>query len=187
MANEILFKASPTGASEIVWADTTDYAPTGTGDPTRTDQIDLTSVANTAARQGAKADLGTLWGQMYVLELQVEFDVVPTAGNLVSVYLGWSVSSTAGDFNPANLTGADAAYTGHNSNLDESVKQLDGPFSLVCADDSAAPSIQSAVVGLVIPKARYVSPVVYNNSGQALEGDAVEMYLRMFPLVPEVQ
>ncbi len=186
MANEVPLKASPT-QTIVVWADATDYAPTGTGDPTRTAQLDLTSLANAAARQGAKQDLGATWGQQYVLELQFEFDVVPTAGTLVSVYLGWSISSTAGDFNPGNLSGADAAYTGYNSNISDSVKQLSGPFNLVCADDGAAPSIQMAQIGIVTPQRRYVSPVVFNNSGEAGEGDAVEMYLSMFPLVPEIQ
>ena len=51
MANEVLLKSGTPKA----WADTTDYAGDG---GTRTHQIDLTSLADGAARQGAKADLG---------------------------------------------------------------------------------------------------------------------------------
>jgi hypothetical protein len=182
MANEILQKEG----TPVVWADTTDY-DAGTHKPARTAQIDLTSIANNAARQGDKVDLGATHAPEYAMELDVEFDVLPTVGNVVEVYLAWSGDATAGDRNPGGASGADAAYTGLNSNIDASVRQLDGPYLLVCSAAAAAPDDQRAYVGLVQPLNRYVSPVVYNKSGQALEGDAVEMYLALYPLIPEVQ
>lgn len=186
MANEVAQKIGGTAAAEVVWADVTDYTP-GTAKPTRTAQIDLTSLANSAARQGDKADLGATQAPLYSIEVDLEFDVVPTAGNVVEVYLAWSNDPTAGDRNPGGVAGADGAYTGKNSNISASVKQLDGPFIFICSAGAAAPDDQRMIVGVVQPKARYVTPVIYNTSGQALEGDAVEMYVSLLPLLPEVQ
>lgn len=182
MANEVLEKIG----TPVVWADTTDYAA-GTDKPTRTAQIDLTSIADDAARQGAKVDLGATMAPVYSVELDIEFDVVPTAGNTVEVYFGWSGDATAGDRNPGGLTGADAAYTGLNSNLDETLKQLDGPYVLVASAGASAPDDQRGFIGAMRPLNRYVSPVIVNRSGQAFEGDAVEMYLALYPLIPEIQ
>lgn len=186
MANEVAQKIGGTAASAVVWADTTDY-DAGTDKPTRTHQIDLTSLANGSARQGAKADLGATQAPLYSIELDFEFDVVPTAGNIIEVYLAWSNAATAGDRNPGGVSGADAAYTGLNSNIAASVKQLDGPFIFICSAAAAAPDDQRMTIGVVQPKGRYVSPVIYNTSGQAHEGDAAEAYLALYPLLPEVQ
>lgn len=182
MATEILQKIG----TPIVWADETDY-DAGTDKPARTAQIDLTSLANNAARQGDKADLGAVHAGLYAIEVDLEFDVVPTVGNVVEVYLAWSDAATAGDRNPGGVSGADGAYTGLNSNISASVKQLDGPFLFICSAGASAPDDQRMTVGVVQPKGRYVTPVVYNTSGQALEGDAVEMYIALKPIVPEAQ
>ncbi len=182
MANEVLEKLG----TAIVWADITDYVA-GTDKPARTAQIDLTSIADDAARQGAKVDLGATMAPLYSVELDAEFDVVPTAGEVVEVYFGWSGDATVGDRNPGGLTGADAAYTGLNSNLIDTLKQLDGPYVLVCSAAAGAPDDQRAYLGVIRPLNRYVSVVVMNTSGQALEGDAVEMYLALYPLIPEIQ
>lgn len=184
MANEVVTKFGGTAASEVVWADTTDFSVTGV---TRTDQIDLTSLADAAARQGAKADLGATPAQVYALEARFEIDIAPASGALIEVYLAWSRSATAGSLNPGGVSGSDAAYTGTaGDSLADSVNQLEGPFVFYCTAD-AATTVQLQHLGLVSPKAQYVSPVVKNESGQAFEGDAVEMYLALTPVVPEIQ
>ena len=95
MANEVLQKPG----TPIVWADTTDYSA-GTDKPARTDQIDLTSVADDAAREGGKVDLGATHAPVFSIEVDIEFDVVPTAGEICEIYFGWSGDTTAGDRNP---------------------------------------------------------------------------------------
>ena len=72
MANEILVKSG----TPVVWADVTDYAGDGGA---RTHQIDLTDLADGAARQGAKADLGATRAKRYAVTLCVEMAVVPAA------------------------------------------------------------------------------------------------------------
>ena len=105
MANEVLVK----DGTPKVWADTTDYSSTGSGF-TRTDQIDLTSLANGAARQGAKGDLGATRAARYSVTVGIEFDVAPTAGVEVEVYWSSSFSATAGTGNAGGASGADAAW-----------------------------------------------------------------------------
>lgn len=64
MATEILVK----DGTPICWADTTDYNPAGSG-ISRTHQIDLTSLPDTKARQGAKADLGATRAARYAVKV----------------------------------------------------------------------------------------------------------------------
>lgn len=183
MATEILIK----NGTPIVWADTTDYSPAGGVIYTRTHQIDLTSLADAAARQGAKADLGATRGGAMSIRFCPEFDVAPASGAAVYVYFAFSNSATAGLDNPASATGADAAYSGTTGDsIADSVKQLVGPFSYVCTSDVAPISLPMDI-GVLYPTKRYVSPVVFNEAGQALEGDAVEMFLALIPIVVESQ
>jgi hypothetical protein len=180
MANEILLK----NGTAVVWADTTDYNPAVY---TRTAQIDLTSLADAAARQGAKVDLGATRARSYRVRFCPEFDVAPASGEAVYVYFGFSNSATAATDNPAALTGADAAYTGTTGDsIADSVKQLIGPFPYICTSDVAPISLPMDI-GVLFPTQRYISPVVFNEGGQAFEGDAVEMYLALIPIVDEVQ
>lgn len=180
MANEILQKVG----TQKVWADATDFD----NDPFADDyQLDLTSLASAAARQGAKGDFGATRAGQYAVFLSVEIDVAPTSGLTVEVYFGPSPDVTAGDENPGGLTGADAAYTGTaGDSLDDSVKQLDFIGSLVCTAD-ADPVMQTQLVGVYSPKMRYGSPVIYNKSGQAHVGDATQSYLMFQPIVDEIQ
>lgn len=186
MANEILIKHG----TAIVWANTTDYSSTVSG-LVRTHQIDLTSVASAAARQGAKVDLEYLatakFPNRWLVLGAFEFDVVPADGNSVAVYWAGSPSATAGNANPGGTTGADAAYTGTaGSTLFESLKQLEFIGSLVATND-AATVVQYQTLGILSGIPRYGMPVVQNLSAQAFEGDAVEMYVALIPLVDEVQ
>ena len=179
MANEILIKQN----TPTVWADVTDYAGDG---GTRTHQIDLTGLAAAAARQGAKADLGATRARRYAVTARIEYASAPTDGDIVDIYMGPSLSGTAGTANPGGLTGADAAYTGTaGSTLAESLLQLDFIGSLMCTNDGTAVVLQQTWV--YSPGLRYVSPVVVNNGTPAFVADAVEMSITMTPLVDEVQ
>lgn len=184
MPNEVPIKFGGTAASEIVWADATDFSVTGV---TRTDQLDLTSLANGAARQGAKADLGATPAPQYALEARFELDVAPVSGAVIEIYLAWSRSATAGSLNPGGVSGSDSAYTGTSGDtLADSVDQLDGPYPFILTSD-AAPTPQLQHLEPIEPLQRYVTPVVKNEAGQAFEGDAIEMYIALTPVLPESQ
>jgi len=179
MATEILVK----DGTAIVLADTTDYAGDGGA---RTNQIDLTSIASTEARQSDKIDLLEARAARFSVTLCVEFDVAPSSGNIVSLYFAPSISETAGTANPGGVSGADSAYTGTASDsLADSIKQLDLIGALVCTSDAA--TVVNLQPFTYFPPTRYGSVVVYNEADQAFEGDAVEMFVTFTPLIDEAQ
>jgi hypothetical protein len=184
MATEILIK----NGTPIVWADTTDYNPAAGVIWARTHQLDLTSLATTAAQQGAKADLGATRAAAFTVRLCPEFDVAPASGLQIAVYFSLSKSATAGLDNPGFLTGADAAYTGTTGDsIADSVKLMNGPYVYNTTSD-VAPISLPANIGILYATERYVSPVVFNiATGQAFEGDAVEMFLALDPIPDELQ
>lgn len=179
MANEILVKTG----TPVCWADTTDYSSTGSG-ITRTHQLDLTSLANNAAREGAKADLGATRSARYAVVVGFELNVAPTAGNVIEVWWSNSFSSTAGTGNTGGAVGSDQAYKAAEE--DEWKKQLMPIGDLIVTAD-ASTTVQRQCVGFFSPPDRYGMPIVINKSGQAFFSDAVEMYVALIPLIDEVQ
>lgn len=179
MANEILVKSG----TPIVWADTTDYAGDG---GTRTHQIDLTDLSNAIARQGAKADLGATRAKQYTLTMCVEMSVAPTSGATIDVYWAASLHATAGTLNPGGCSGVDAAYTGTaGDSVADSLTQL-LPLGKLSLTADADPVLQIYTVTL-LPQHRYGMPVILNNGGQAMHSDAVECFISLTPIIPEVQ
>lgn len=179
MANEILHKTG----TPIVFADATDYSSTGSGF-TRTAQLDLTSRANNAARESDKVDLGATRARQYAVMVGIEFNVAPTAGNAVHFHWSGSHSGTAGTGNDAGASGADGAYKAGEEA--EWLKQTIYLGSLIVTND-AATTVQRQTIGIFTPPNRYGQVIVLNSSGQALVGDAVEMYVALVPITDEVQ
>jgi hypothetical protein len=181
MANEVLTTiGSPT---TLCLADATDFDNDPIPD---TDQIDLTSLANAAARQSAKFDFGAKWAGKYSVMCSFEIDVAPASGAVVDVYIAPSIEATAGDSNPGGVSGADAAYTGTaGDSIADSLKQLDFIGSVICTAD-ADPVMQTQSF-VYAPHCRYASLVVFNQSGQAFVGDATHHFIIFTPIVPEIQ
>lgn len=185
MANKVLIAAN---ATPIVWADTADYAGDGGA---RTHQIDLTSLAAAAARQGAKADMdnglvANRIARWYSVTLRIEMDVASADNLTVDLYWAGSLNSTAGTANPGGTTGADAAYTGTAAGtLAEGLLQLQRIGSLALQNDIAAVVQQQTFITRI--PTQWGMPVVVNNSDQAFEGDANEMSITFTPLEDEIQ
>lgn len=180
MANEILVKM-PT---PVCWADTTDYNSAGSG-ISRTHQIDLTSIADDAARQGDKADLGVTRPEAYAVLVGIEMDVAPTAGTHIEVYWSESFSGTAGTGNSGGASGTDLAYKAGEE--DEWKKQLTLIGVLVLTNDAATTVQRACINDQFNAPTRYGMPIVLNKSGQAFEGDAIEMYVALVPRTDELQ
>lgn len=180
MATEVRVKAG----TQLVWADTTDFDD----DPFAQDyQLDLTSLANAAARQGAKGDFGATRARRYAVFASIEIDVAPASGEVIDLYFAPSPDAAAGDENPGGVSGADAAYIGTaGDSIADSLKQLDFIGSLVCTSD-ADPVMQIQLIGVYSPPMRYGSPVVFNQCGQAHVGDATHSYLLFQPIMDEIQ
>ncbi len=156
-----------------------------------TDQMNMTSLADGAARQSDQFDFGELtdvgeWSEVYDVSCSFEVDVAPVSGEIIEVYLAPSVNSDAALDNPGGVSGSDSAYTGTaGDSLVDSLKQLDFIGAVVCTSD-ADPVMQTQAFAYS-PHARYGTLVVVNNSGEAFVGDAIHHYVIFTPIVPEIQ
>lgn len=130
--------------------------------------LSLNGLTSTSNRQGDKS--GTLvdgsygFPEVLQIDLLIQFNTSPTAGNQVNLYLGWSGSATAGSDNSGNLGGADAALTDANQ-----VNQLTFAGSLVAVANN---STNQQVTLMVRPLRQYVMPVIDNQSGVTLKASA---------------
>lgn len=177
--------------TQICFADhTTDFSPTTANDLTQGTpsevQIDLTSVADGAARQSNKVDLGEQRAPAYSVVAAFEIAATPTAGDYIELYWAPSPDPTAANGNPGGVSGSDAAYAGYSSNLAASVKQLDYIGNFICTAQATG-TVQVAKVATFSPSERYGTLVVKNESGAALHSDAVEMHIVFNPIIDEVE
>jgi len=126
--------------------------------------LTLNNLANAAGRMGASADLGANFEQEYSLIFIVETGTAPTAGLTAECYLAWSYNNSTW---PGKVTGSDAAYP---TTVAANKKQLGNPSSiLVATNDGSTTLVQNTE--LIIPKGRYVTPVVINLLGQAFRNE----------------
>jgi len=171
----------------ILLADTTDYPGGSQLLGTRTHQIDLTSIAASAARQSVKVDFGDPRAATWACFAAIEFDVAPANGAVVSFHLSPSPNATAGNANAGGANGTDSAYTGYaGGGLANSIKQTMLIGNLVATADVAT-VVQYQFIGFFSPPQQYGSIIVYNRTAQAFEGDAVEMGVLLTPLIDQVQ
>ena len=126
----------------------------------------LNNLANGSAQQGASVDLGANWEDEYTAILAIETGTAPTAGNTYELYFGFSHDNTNW---PAKLTGSNGAYTLGTS--DANLRQIGTPaVVLTVTNDGNTLLIQTG--SIIRPRARYVAPLVDNNSGQATRNQA---------------
>jgi hypothetical protein len=174
MANEVLVK---TGTSLTWKASGGDYA------------ITLASIADDAARQGAKGDLGAASATRaarWAVRVSINMDVAPTAGETVEFWWSSSPSATPGTDNTGACSGADAAYTGSaGGSVDETKYQLQHIGDLVLTPD--ADTVVQVAEFPFYPLQRYGMPVLVNKGGQALEGDDDSHQIVLVPIIDEIQ
>lgn len=164
----------------IVWAIGSEYDSTVSG-LAQTNDIDLTGLVNDAAREGEKADLGDVRPRKFLMLVAIEFGAVaPAAGRVVEFYLSGSPSSEPGNANPGQATGEDADYA-PGGGLADSLPALQLVGSLIAAD-VAVGTVQYAVIGVVEDVPRFVSPIVFNDTDQALAVTGAEMYVALIPM-----
>lgn len=182
MATEILQKTG----TPIVWADATDWPVGGAHGFGNDDyQLDLTALADTKAWQGVKGNLGATRAAAYQVWAGLEWGAsAPTAGESVYFYWSESQSDTAGTGNTGGASGADGAY--HDSSEEEWLKQLNLPWTFTATNDGQG-TTQIMRVGTLYLPARYGMPVVWNESGQALDSDAANMFFAIVPIIDESQ
>ena len=135
--------------------------------------ITLSSLANGNGRAGASYDFGANFYGTIRIQMELDFNVAPTAGNRVDLY--WSSSIDDTDFD-GECTGSDAAY-----NDEDDMVRLYFVGSLVASNDTD-PQRRSWVFQL--PE-RYGLPVVSNQSGQALTATGADQIITVTPLILE--
>lgn len=181
----------------IVWADTTDYLSTISG-LARTAQIDLTGIANGAARQGQKVDLTTLRAHEYLVFVGLELAAAAAivAGERANIYFSQSSIVTAANANPGGVTGVDGVFAPTDPNLDAALSAIAGlkgenKFDFVFDERvTAAPpgGVQYQAIGRILTPLQFISPVIRLATASAdLHTDAVEMFIALLPLLPESQ
>ena len=188
MANEVLVK---TGTQIRFSGSGFSPADSGTnytiGTPTDV-TLSLSAVADGAARQSAKADLGSTRAASYAVQAAVDFTgETPTAGERVDFYWAPSTSTTTGDGNVVGNSGNDAACPDGalgSITLSEFLKFCQFIGSLIVHDGG---SVQNGYVGRFSPSERYGQMIVVNESGDAFEADNVEAHVVMNPIVDEIQ
>ena len=189
-ASKILIRAQDGTPEQIAFLSAA-FSPTAARDlrintPT-TATISMASVANAAARQSTKVDLGDPRPTLYKVRATIEFAATPTAGLTVDLYWAPSSSATAGTGNAAGVTGTDAAYAGDSSNLTAALRQLERIGTFVCTEVPTAEGIQTAECGYFVPGERYGSLVVVNSSGAAIHSDDQEFHVVFSPVNTESQ
>lgn len=187
MPNEVLKKVG----TQISFADHAgDFAAatkTSLEVATPTDvQLSLASVADGAARESAKVDLGATRAEEYNVTASFEFAATPTTGEVVELYWAESPISAAANGNPMSIDGVDAAAPSGIGTLDELVAVLHYIGAFICTND-ATPSVMTAPVGRFSPGERYGILVVKNESGAAFHSDDVESHVVFSPVITEIQ
>lgn len=144
----------------------------------------LASLADTAAVQSLKVDLGAKRAALYELLGCVDFTgETPTGGERVDYYWAPSTSGTQANGNVAGNSGADAACPDGALGSITLAEFLDLCIfigSLVVHDGAA---VQNGFVGILAPPGRYGQLIVVNESGDVFEADDVEMHQVLNPIV----
>jgi hypothetical protein len=168
----------------VVWADSTDYS--NPGGLARTHQLNMESVANGAARQGAKADLGNPRAARYSVLVGVEAGAsAPTAGGEYEFWWSSSPDPDATDVNAGGASGSDGAYKAGEE--DEWKRQLIYVGSLIVTNDGAGTVQRQCINTCFVPPTQYGMPVFVNKSGQTVDTDATNMWFALVPLADEAQ
>lgn len=142
-----------------------------------TKAITLTNLANGAARQSAKIDLGNPRARDWTLKAEIVMNAAPTAGNVIEFYWSASPHATDGTQNDGGASGTDAAYKAGEE--DEWVRQLQQIGVMPLTNDGTG-TIQSYTMWFQ-PKEQYGSVIVLNKSGQNLENSASNHLLTLTP------
>lgn len=173
----------------IIIADST-YSPgTNTILGTRTDDMDVVSLAAGAARQSVKFDFGATRAREYQVKITFEMASDPTANGTQEIYLSGSHSATAAIGNSAGCSGADGAYTGYSgTTLAEALVQLGDPIGIAnVAVQNDADGVQIMIIGRFSPSERYGCIVWYNNASVALHDDSIEAAISLIPIIDRIE
>lgn len=157
----------------LVWQDSS-------GDYT----ITLQNLATVAGRVGARGDLGA-WPRplVYRWYMEVEWASAPTIDQAVELYFGGWDNDTGPASPMGQLPATDTSYAAASAGLSKRKNLI--LAGTVTAETAAVGPFSNG--GLIALPYRYVSPLVYNGGGQALKNTANANFIRLTPVLPEIQ
>ncbi len=143
-------------------------------------ELDLGSLANDDAWQGAKGDLGATRARQYTVEVTIDPNVAPTDPDaVIDIYWSASASATAGTGNVGGTSGTNLAFESTIADVNEKVRHMIhiGSFALTA---DAEP--QTTMFYGFEPPARYGMPVVVNRCGETLDSTDTSHSVILRPL-----
>lgn len=158
------------GESEIAWT------------PGGTNAFGLTSLGSGAGQMGDRVDVfGALGSEasLYELRLVTKWGTAPVVGETLEIYLNtWDEGGGRPDVDFGSTT--DTGFT--NSDL---TRALGPPVILPVVESSTTRA--HATSQIIALRSRYVAPVVWNGTADALSGTAGDHELTLQPVPPEIQ
>jgi len=145
-----------------------------------TNVIDLGGLSDGAVRVGAQHDLGSsARSDMYEWRLKIDgFDSAPVVGETIDLYFAYADASDNtlidGDVGTSDAAGATA-----------DLPNLQYAGSVVVQTTTAGDDLVAS--GIIQIASRYVSPVVHNNTADALLGTSDDHWVYLTPVPAEVQ
>ena len=197
MANKILNTPMDGTPKQLVFANHAgDFSPTAANDlrvttdaSWETDvELVLLNLADAAAAQSAKADLGAKFATGFNVRACMEWQVAAAdAGGIVEFYWSESHHATPATANTGGASGSAGPYAGYSSDLADAVGQLIF-IGIMKQTDDAVDSVQIGSVGILVPTNRYGSLIVKNEAGQTLcDTNDIEAHVVFDPIVDEIQ
>lgn len=149
-------------ATNYVWRNA--QTPIIWGQPTAagvTRDLSLNNLGPNAAQMGQAADLGEFYPSLIELTVAFETGSAPAALAEILTYLAWSRNGT--DW-PCNVTGSNGVYTVGTS--DANMRPLGLSYAWLATAD--ANKLQRYFTYLIVPRGRWVAPVVHNRMAVAI-------------------
>lgn len=146
--------------------------------------MDLGGLAADGVQMGAFHDRGAgsqahRWG----FELLIDgFDTAPVVGEAIFLFISQSITTTNFDGNPTTdpTAGAEGTMTVNQT------RNLGSPSGVATVYSTTAGD-ELKITGEVLITSRYISPVIHNDTADALLSTADAHSLKMWPLPDEIQ
>lgn len=163
---------------DIVIADATDWTTGAHGWGAEDVQLDLTSLSSGSYRQSASIDFGVNREVLYAVQMAVEMETDPTAGETIDLYMAFSSDNSNWS---AGVSGSDSAYSGYSGGTAANgVKNMLYLGSLVLDALNDLDDVQiDMAIGYFIPVQRYGVLVVGNTSSVAIHATVDQTAVRL--------
>jgi hypothetical protein len=145
-------------------------------------QFCLAGLGAGAYRQSPKFSLRAVRDREIYMHASIEMASIPIDAGCLNFWIGFSDDPVPGSGNPANLSGADAAYTGYGTSADDADKAVSELARVGTLMVAGCASAFGRPVGSFVPSGDYGIVVVKNSTGVALKATAEQMSVLISPI-----